>query len=221
MLKMGLGYGYVAYTLLALLLVGAVVLAPLAALNKWDSVAKWLYNGGKVLGHQWIYRAYCIFDDGGSLKIEDCIPHGKENVAYIKTEYTESSKEWDGMFKYSRTQIGRNRAERVERDGMVGYKFLVCARNTAIFVGLLVAGVTLLMLPGKRHALPNLALLIVGLIPMGIDGTGQLIGLWESTNLSRMITGLIAGFALGYFIAVMLNDIVTSLIQVHAQQRDL
>jgi len=36
---------------------------------------------------------------------------------------------------------------------------------------------------------------------------GQLFGLWESTNLMRLITGLIAGTGIGYFLYAILIDI--------------
>ena len=42
---------------------------------------------------------------------------------------------------------------------------------------------------------------------MGLDGVGQLLGLWESTNLMRFITGFIAGIGIGYFLYAIFVDI--------------
>ncbi|KAA0007787.1 MAG: DUF2085 domain-containing protein, partial [Thermoplasmata archaeon] len=32
--------------------------------------------------------------------------------------------------------------------------------------------------------------MLFGLVPIAVDGLGQLFGLWESTNLIRVLTGL-------------------------------
>ncbi|MCI0562187.1 MAG: DUF2085 domain-containing protein, partial [Nitrososphaera sp.] len=46
------------------------------------------------------------------------------------------------------------------------------------------------------------------LVPIGIDGTFQLFGFWESTNAMRWITGAIAGIGAGVFTVPMLNNLV-------------
>jgi uncharacterized membrane protein len=52
-----------------------------------------------------------------------------------------------------------------------------------------------------------LFIIIAGLIPIGIDGTGQLFGLWESTNIIRVITGLIIGVVCGIAIGIIIDEI--------------
>ena len=51
----------------------------------------------------------------------------------------------------------------------------------------------------------NLIWLVLGMIPMGIDGTVQLLTDYESNNLLRFITGttagIVAGLAIGFIIA--------------------
>jgi uncharacterized membrane protein len=48
-----------------------------------------------------------------------------------------------------------------------------------------------------RHRLKPLSIkgFLAMIAPMGIDGTGQLIGLWESTWWSRLVTGALFGVA--------------------------
>jgi uncharacterized membrane protein len=41
------------------------------------------------------------------------------------------------------------------------------------------------------------------LIPCGVDGASQLLGLRESTNSLRFLTGLIAGIGLGMLIFII------------------
>ena len=74
-----------------------------------------------------------------------------------------------------------------------GYQFPVCARCTGVIVGELVA----LIFLGFGIRLPILisALFVV---PLAIDGGLQYIKVLYSTNLRRVITGLIAGFGLTY-----------------------
>ena len=48
------------------------------------------------------------------------------------------------------------------------------------------------------------SLIIASIIPIGIDGFLQLLTDYESTNSKRVVTGLIAGFSLGWLICSML-----------------
>lgn len=78
-----------------------------------------------------------------------------------------------------------------------------CARCTGIFVGLVAGAAFSLFI-----ILDLKVWYIIGaLVPMGIDGVGQLFGLWESTNLVRVLTGglagVITGIALGFIFFVL------------------
>jgi uncharacterized membrane protein len=50
-------------------------------------------------------------------------------------------------------------------------------------------------------------LIIIGIIPIGIDGVGQFFGLWESTNIIRLLTGLLIGIVCGIAIALTIYEI--------------
>ena len=173
--------------------------APISAYLGMDEAASFFYNIYKFQGHQWIYRSICIFEDGS---VGDCIPHGKESKAEVETRFTDAPKEWDGMFIYDRAQIAVNRADTVLLEGKRGFKFAACARNTAIYLSAFLGTVAAYFLNRRGISLPygNIAM-VLALIPLGIDGTGQLIGLWESTNLSRLITGAITGFTIFVYLA--------------------
>lgn len=69
-----------------------------------------------------------------------------------------------------------------------GKQLPICARCTGILLGYL-AGIFFAFMFGK---LPIPATILC-FIPLIIDGGGQLIGKWESSNLRRLITGLLAG----------------------------
>ena len=83
-----------------------------------------------------------------------------------------------------------------------------CARCTAIWFGLVV-GLGFMVLYTIELNEKFLIALIIALIPIGIDGIGQLFGLWESTNLIRIFTGLPAGLICGIAIGIILDELRT------------
>lgn len=83
-----------------------------------------------------------------------------------------------------------------------GNEMPYCARCTGIFVGLVIGTAFSLFI-----ILDLKVWYIIGaLVPMGIDGVGQMLGLWESTDLARLVTGglagVITGIALGFIFFV-------------------
>jgi uncharacterized membrane protein len=53
-----------------------------------------------------------------------------------------------------------------------------------------------------------LLIIILGLLPIGFDGIGQLLNFWESTNLIRFLTGLLTGFISGLIIGIIIDEII-------------
>jgi len=89
------------------------------------------------------------------------------------------------------------------------HKMGVCARCFGIYTGALVGMLIYPFIRGlDNFKIPNKWYLILALIPMGIDGTTQLLGLRESFNELRFITGFIGGFvALFYILPVLLKGL--------------
>jgi len=75
-----------------------------------------------------------------------------------------------------------------------GHKIPICARCTGILLGYLI-GIALLASFSIRSVL--ICLLI---LPTVVDGYGQLIGKWGSTNIRRLFTGIAAGVGIIYLI---------------------
>ena len=48
--------------------------------------------------------------------------------------------------------------------------------------------------------------LALGIVPMAIDGFTQLLTVYESTNIIRLITGFMAGFVIGWFVGSALSS---------------
>jgi len=99
-----------------------------------------------------------------------------------------------------------------ERTLQVGGRLLcVCARDTGIYLGLLVG---LSLLPMRRRGAsgpPNLYVTLAMILPMIIDGATQAIGLRTSTNELRLITGLLFGTATSPFLVYLLPTLPLSL----------
>jgi uncharacterized membrane protein len=78
-----------------------------------------------------------------------------------------------------------------------GNEMPYCSRDLGIFAGMMLG-----CLFGLYIVLDLKAWYILGgLAPMGVDGVGQLAGLWESTNPVRLLTGGLAGFVTGIALA--------------------
>ncbi len=70
----------------------------------------------------------------------------------------------------------------------VGFKVAVCQRCVAIYGGMFALGV---LFAAVRRQLRPISIVTFGalIVPMVIDGFGQLFGLWASSVVSRLITG--------------------------------
>lgn len=93
-----------------------------------------------------------------------------------------------------------------------GNEMPFCTRCTAIWLGLAV-GLGFMVLYTIELNEKFLFIILFSLLPIGIDGTGQLFGLWESSNIIRFFTGLLAGGICGIAIGIIVDEIKT--IHVH------
>ena len=76
----------------------------------------------------------------------------------------------------------------------------LCARCTGILIGY---GVGLVLLGWHRlGVLLSLALMV----PLVLDGSGQLVGYWLSTNFRRLMTGLMCGTAVVHFVVWLVSS---------------
>tara|TARA_Y100000310_G_scaffold345846_1_gene471167 strand:+ start:55841 stop:56350 length:510 start_codon:yes stop_codon:yes gene_type:complete len=80
-----------------------------------------------------------------------------------------------------------------------GEQLGVCVRCTAIYVMFFVGS---LLYPFfiKNDKLMEVRWLVIFIMPLLVDGFSQLVGLRESTNTIRVITGILAGIILPFYI---------------------
>jgi uncharacterized membrane protein len=75
----------------------------------------------------------------------------------------------------------------------------VCTRCTAIYLAMFLGVITFYFKNKFSSKNPNIIYFFISLIPIGIDGFGQLLGFWESSNLIRIFTGIIFGFVFPFY----------------------
>jgi uncharacterized membrane protein len=84
-----------------------------------------------------------------------------------------------------------------------GHLLPMCSRCTGIYLGISATYVLLISRRGfKVNALPRLGIslaVVAMLLPMAVDGLSSYLGLRETTNTIRFLTGLAAGAALPVF----------------------
>ncbi len=71
---------------------------------------------------------------------------------------------------------------------MFGVPMPICARCTAIYIGLIAGVAGFLLLPLIEERIVRVTLYVAA-VPMLVDGVTQAIGFRESTNVLRLVTG--------------------------------
>lgn len=87
-----------------------------------------------------------------------------------------------------------------------GNQMPFCSRCTAIWLGLAL-GLGFMVFYKIKLDEKFLIAILIGLIPIGIDGIGQLFGFWESNNIIRLITGILVGGVCGVAVGIIVDEI--------------
>jgi uncharacterized membrane protein len=77
---------------------------------------------------------------------------------------------------------------------MFGVPMPICARCTAIYIGLLAGGAAFFFLPLLEERVMRIAMYVAAML-MAIDGLTQAAGFRESSNPLRLATGFVAALA--------------------------
>jgi len=88
-----------------------------------------------------------------------------------------------------------------------GNQMPFCSRCTAIWIGIAI-GLGFMVLFKIPLNEKFLIVIILGIVPIGIDGIGQLFGFWESTNVIRVITGSLVGIVCGFAIGMIIDEVM-------------
>lgn len=91
-----------------------------------------------------------------------------------------------------------------------GNQLPICIRCVGIFAGIPLGILFSLITKTKTgQALVKEVIILIGIgiLPIVIDGGGQLIGFWESSSLSRTVTGFMGGITISYLLMICLGII--------------
>jgi uncharacterized membrane protein/uncharacterized membrane protein YvlD (DUF360 family) len=96
-----------------------------------------------------------------------------------------------------------------------GVQVPVCARDTGIYLGFMISLVLISVLhrgsrPREFPAPAGWVAVALMIGAMGFDGVSSYAGFRTTTNDLRLITGLLAGYAIGAVLAPMFNDVFWS-----------
>jgi uncharacterized membrane protein len=95
---------------------------------------------------------------------------------------------------------------------VLGYQLAVCSRCFGVYFGLLAGTATYPIWRNVDNVEPLPRIwLFLSLVPIGIDWTLGVLGIWENTFASRFITGMILGSACAVFVIPALVEIVRNL----------
>lgn len=92
---------------------------------------------------------------------------------------------------------------------VLGHPLPVCARCTGIYIGIFFSFVYLTIRKkwnaNQVFTVPQILFLVMCLSFFMVDGAGSYLGFWQSSNFLRIFTGCMAGFALPFFLPLILN----------------
>ena len=162
---------YILYTLILAILLSWIFIVPILA---FENDMSFSYSIFSYTCHQKISRSLCFYR---TFSIDDCT---NQSGVYIPNDRKEITS---------------------EKNGILGYKIPVCARDIGLYLGMFISAIAypFIWKLDKQKIYPSI-FLVLAIVPLGLDGTIQLISelhilpfIYESTNLIRLITGLIAG----------------------------
>ena len=176
---------------LVILYLGLPFLAPVLMSAGYNRPATTIYRFYGLVCHQLAFRSWFIFGDQSAYPREAAYISG-----LVPFEAATGVAEDDELA--ARAFIG-------EED--IGYKVALCQRDVAIYGGILLFGLVFSLTGRKIKPLPWYLWLLIGIVPIAIDGFSQLLsqpplGFFpyrESTPLLRSITGFLFGLTTAWF----------------------
>lgn len=173
------------------LYVGLAFLAPILQKNGITTPAQVIYSVYSRLCHQLSFRSWFIFGE------QWAYPRATAGVSGLMT-YAEATGLDPANLQAAHSFLGNT---------VLGYKTALCQRDIAIYGSILFFGILFSVTGRRLKSLPFLAWILIGMVPIGLDGVSQLISQLpldilpyrESTPLLRSLTGALFGFTTAWF----------------------
>lgn len=183
------------FNLFVVIYVGLPFLAPVIMRAGKVTPAKFIYQMYGLVCHQLAFRSFFLFGE------QLVYPRSAAGIDHLLTyqDVTGFSEDSNPENLYIASHFLGN--------DKVGYKVALCERDVAIYFAILLFGI-IYPLTGRR--LPSLhwiLWIVIGLVPIGVDGLSQLISqppfgflpFRESTPFLRVLTGGLFGFTTAWF----------------------
>lgn len=186
------------FNLLVFLYVGIPFSAPVLKEIGADGAAGIIYRIYKPLCHQWSFRSWFLFGE------QPFYPHEAAKMQGILT-----FEEVTGITDSN--DPGRIQARNFEGNKFLGYKVAFCERDVAIWGSILLFGLIFAISKRRIKGIHWMVWILIGLVPIGLDGISQLISQLnlpylirilpyrESTPYMRTLTGFLFGFTTAWF----------------------
>lgn len=182
------------------LYVGLPFLAPVLMKANLQFPARVIYKIYSPLCHQLAFRSWFLFG--------------------TQAFYPREMASIDNILTYEKTigdgQLDVYQAREFLGNDTYGYKVALCQRDIAIYGAMLLFAIVFLIFGRRFRAIRWYVWVILGLIPIGLDGISQLPSLainlpsWiimrESTPLLRTITGFLFGWITAWYLFPMMEE---------------
>jgi uncharacterized membrane protein len=187
------------------LYVGLPFLAPVLKKVNLNAPAQVIYLIYRPLCHQWAFRSFFLFGE------QAVYPHAAAKAPGLLT-----FEQVTGITDAN--DPTRIQARLFEGNPQLGYKVAFCERDVAIWGAMALFGL-LYAVSGRRFPKMHWAIwVLIGVLPMGLDGFTQLISqipstfiqsflpYYESTPFVRTLTGFLFGFSTAWFMFPLIEE---------------
>ena len=193
------------FNLFLVLYVGIPFLAPVFKKVGWNGPAEVVYKIYSPLCHQWAFRSFFLFGE------QPYYPHAAAKVPGILT-----FEQVSGITDLN--DPSRLGARAFQGDPTLGYKVAFCERDVAIWGAMALFGLVFAVTRRRIPKIHWIVWILVGLIPIGLDGFSQLFSqipsafiqsflpYRESTPFLRTLTGFIFGFMTAWFMFPLIEE---------------
>ncbi len=194
------------FNFIVFLYVGLPFAAPVFMKEGLTAPAKVIYTIYSPLCHQMAFRSFFLFGE------QPYYPRALAGVNVTSYETImgldpNANEKTDAFILDARNFLGNE---------TVGYKMAICERDIAMYGSLLLFGVIFGISGKKIKQVPWFVWLLVGLVPIAIDGFSQLPGMIpglpaflpnrESTPFLRVLTGGLFGFFSAWFLYPLIEE---------------